>query len=171
MHNRSLCVDNATVQCIRMWLVPLASNWKPPPRSITVKFDLVQLQKLVAKTQKVIWNDDEHGWEVNALDADKHFIKIFPVERSLQDYDVHQVDELQWRKAVEQWNKADGTGRKRIKLPKPLFRNASLDVHATTADSGSQSLGSSSQVTESESQTTNSGWQIMDFGPQPSDMR
>ena len=58
---RSLCVNDATVRCIRMWLVPLAFKRKAPPRTATPKFDIANLQQLASKAQKVVWNDDEQG--------------------------------------------------------------------------------------------------------------
>ena len=130
-----LCVNDDTVGFIRHWLLPLALNYATDVRPI-MKMVRSQSQSTLeqqdsqtseeckAKTvrptfqNKIIWSPSKMAWLVKAKQVAKNtnHIKEFPVDTALRGTDFRQMKASQFRLAVAEWNKCDGSKSARIEL-------------------------------------------------------
>ena len=162
-----VCVDDDTVAFIRHWLLPLARNYfgvvRPVLNMVARSRSQHSLEQQDSQTSeesrprrsfptfqnKVIWSPAQHGWIVKAKKVGKNtgnLIGTFPVDRKLLGKDFSKARAAQFRLAVQEWNKYDGSKRDRIALPEafcepPLEQTIPDDSdqrQSDGTDSGSQ---------------------------------
>ena len=146
-----ISVDDASVKFIRHWLLPLAQK---SVLSAVEKKSPLPVAKPLTETSvgfqfsanpmpnisgKVTWNPVKHAWRVR---ANKPCMKIegsFEVDSFLSAAAYHKVKSLEYRKAVDAWNKCDGSKRHRIKVATVLLEDhGETSEHLLEEASGSQ---------------------------------
>ena len=146
-----ISVDDASVKFIRHWLLPLAQ--KSVLSAVEKKSPLAVAKPLTEAvvgfqfsanpmpnlSGKVTWNPANHAWRVK---ANKPCMKIegsFEVDKFLSADAYHKVKSLEYRKAVDAWNKCDGSKRHRIKVATVLLEDhGETSEHLLEETSGSQ---------------------------------
>jgi hypothetical protein len=136
-----ICNDEASVQFIRHWLLPLAHKSIDSTIAKKGPFPEVKLPKEISGgfhfsanpmpniSGKVTWNPEQHAWRMKAKKPRMKMENFYVVDWKLSSDAYHNVRSQQYQKAVDAWNKCDGTTRHRIKLNAVL-----LDSHGETSE-------------------------------------
>ena len=133
--------DDASMQFIRHWLLPLAQKSihsavgkksslpeEKLPTEISVGFQF-SANPMPNISGKVPWNPEKHAWRVKAKKPRMKIEGIFEVDWHLPAAAYHKVKSQEYQKAVDAWNHCDGSNRHRIKVASVL-----LDNHGETSE-------------------------------------
>ena len=133
--------DEASLQFIRHWLLPLAH--KSIDSAIAKKLSLPEekLPKEISGgfhfsanpmpniSNKVTWNPEQHAWRMKAKKPRMKMENFYVVDWNLPSAAYHKIKSQQYQKAVDAWNQCDGSTRHRIKVNSVL-----LDSHGETSE-------------------------------------
>jgi hypothetical protein len=122
-----ISADKASVKFIRHWLLPLAQKAALSPAD---KKTSLLVEEPLAETSvgfqfsanptpnisgKVTWNPTKHAWRVRAMKPHMKIKGSFEVPSHLSGDKYHNAKSLEYRNAVDAWNKCDGSKRCRIR--------------------------------------------------------